>query len=86
MKLLKVTMMALAALGVSGQQVLDDPYSIGDAPEVNQQADLSYEYEDDEFDNQSNIPIELRDYNYESVKARSLATKLSFASPCTSSS
>jgi len=80
--------MTLAALGVRGQQIVDDPYSVGVAPEVNQQTDLSYEYEDDEFDevDQSNIPAELRDYNYESVNARSLASKKSFASPCTSSS
>ena len=79
-------MMTLAALGVSGQQVLDDPYSVGAASEVAQQTDLSYEYEDDEVDTQSNIPVELRNYNYESVKARSLASLKSFASPCTSSS
>ena len=79
-------MMALAALGVSGQQLLDDPYTVGDAPQVSQNEDLSYEYEDDEVDGQSNIPVELRDYNYESVKARSLASLKSFASPCTSSS
>jgi hypothetical protein len=79
--------MTLAALGVSGQQILEDPYHFGVAPEDTEQKVLSYEYEDDEVDDQlDNIPVELRDYNYESVNARSLATKLSFASPCTSSS
>ena len=28
MKLLKITALALAALGVSGQQVVNDPYSV----------------------------------------------------------
>jgi len=80
-----VTMIALTALGVSGQQLLDDPYTFGDAPQVTKKEDLSYEYEDDEVNDQSNIPVELRDYNYDSVKARSLASDKSFASPCTSS-